>query len=129
MYNDVYTLDLAAPTAWSLVGLSGTPPSPRDRIVGVHLGWPGEDSVLIYGGADDDGGSINEFWKIQLISSGSAPNPPPPAPSSGSVPNNNDFGDTNVVPTDVESSSSSSAPLVQPQDAAASALTSWISLL
>lgn len=130
VYNNVYRFTMTGNGAWSTISPTGTPPTGRDKLVAVHLGWDGEDSVLFHGGADAQGGSLNAFWKLQITSNGTGPvEPPPTLDQDADVADDNSV--TNVPPSSSSSVSatSSTGPVQIIEDEAATTLTSWLSLL
>jgi len=122
--NDVFSFDMSSST-WGSVSPSGTPPSGRDRIGTVHMFWPGEDSVMFYGGADLNFGPLDEAWYLTIFTNSSSPagNPPVILTSSSNV---------LASPSPAAGSSSSSDASSTPppvQTSGAAVLESWVSLL
>jgi hypothetical protein len=127
-FNDVWALNLGT-RAWSQINPNGTPPTIRSKAVGVSLQWNDEDSILFYGGADNQGGSLNSFWKLQLVTASGGPITPPPDLDQDADVTDELTGTTAPPPPVSSSVASSSVGPILPEDAAASVLVSWCSWL
>lgn len=126
-FADVFKYNLAAETWSGAITVPGDPsaPSGRFKLVGVHLGWAGEDSVLFHGGSDAIGGSLNNFWKLEIVTNNTSPNPPPPDLDQDA--DVIDPGTTIPPPSSSSVVPSSSEPPLIIEDGAAAALASWLS--
>jgi hypothetical protein len=128
-FDDVYRFDLSSANgAWTAINAPNPPDPGRFKLVAVHLGWDGEDSVLFHGGSDLAGGSLNNFFKLEIVTNNTSPNPPPADLDQDADVADQNSG-TSTPPPSSSSVSSSEPPIVLPEDEAASALTSWLSLL
>ena len=62
--NDVWVFDMVS-KEWLELSPSGGPPAERDGSIGVYV--PGEDRMVIFGGATA-GGSVNDVWSLENLS-------------------------------------------------------------
>jgi len=64
-FNDVWSLSLADPPAWSLVSTTGTRPAPRKESAAVYD--PIRDRLVIFGGYEISAGVMhNDVWALSL---------------------------------------------------------------
>jgi len=124
-YSDLWSFDMTTGVGWVAVTPSGTGPTGRDSLVAVACQWTGEDSILYYGGSDNTGAALNDFWKYEYTTAGFSPTPPPIIPGQDVT----DFGKPPTSTTATGNSTktaSSVAPAVK--ESSAANLDSWLHL-
>jgi len=123
-YNDLNTLNMQT-GVWSLVTPGGTGPGGRDSLSACSLQWSGENSILYYGGSDDTGAALSDFYKYEYQTAGYSPTPPPFIPGLELSESGKNTG-TGSAPVNATTAASSVAPLVK--ESSANNLLSWLDL-
>jgi hypothetical protein len=63
-FNDVWALSFAGTPAWTQLAPAGTPPSARFLHTAIYD--PAGDRMIVFGGLNDSGTSVNELWSLSL---------------------------------------------------------------